>query len=409
MNHPHSPDDLPFFKEWLERSRGEGRSTERAKALMQQLGIDPAYLPPMICVVGSKGKGTATAAATVALASQGLRVGSITSPALRNNRERIRLDGCAIDPERYHHYSGVLETALSVIGIRHQGYLSPVGAFLCIGLRYFLDQQVDVLVVEEGMGGKSDEISLLRPQVLAVTPVFLEHGEVFGNSVTEVAKELLGAICNQTRAIVTLEEQPPEARQVINDVSTQEGITLVTVPADFVEPDSMSGVKGLSRRNALLGVFSAECLLGRDIQGPAIDQALSRLWLPGRLSVHTGMAPNQRWVVDAAINKKGVEAALAWCRAEVGEPDVILLSVPLNKDRVGALEALESLLVVELAGSTHMEFARDSTGARLHSLDEFLEGVQGLGQIVLALGTITFIADVLEVLDVETSNWQRTN
>lgn len=398
--------DEPFFREWRSRQDGDHRSIPRTQGMMDFLGVDTAALPPTLCVVGSKGKGTAVAAATLVLAAQGARVGTIMSPSFRTNRERIRLNGAAIGADLYTTASSEVARFIESVPRDASGYLSPAGAFLSAGLRVLLDSNVDYLVVEEGLGGRSDDVGLLSPDVLGVTPIFFEHGDILGSTVGEIALDLVGAASNTTSAIVTTPHQSPDVMASINSVAQSTGARIVEASPSEPVWNALSSLPGLSRANAYLGYRAAkELYLGSLDEGAATD-SLVKLWLPGRLSVHKDPSRDALWVVDAAINAVGTRVALDWCREHVGEPDVILLSVPTSKDREGCIDVLDGLPLRELAGAAHMSFT-SSSGSRPPDLSTFLRENGDLSGTVLALGTITFVADVLEYLDVPTESWWR--
>jgi folylpolyglutamate synthase/dihydropteroate synthase len=169
---------------------------------------------------------------------------------------------------------------------------------------------------------------------------------------------------------------------------------------------SLDHVAGLSRVNAGLGATAAFALLDGAVDSAAAAQCLRRLRLPGRLSVHeTELNGGTKWVVDAAINGVGAQAALNWTRETLGEPETVLLSVPLSKDREGCLQALASTHIVEVAGSSHLKFAAQPNGDPLPNLQEAIERNLVHGGIVLAIGTITFVADVLDEVDAATESW----
>ncbi|HKR65805.1 MAG TPA: hypothetical protein VJZ00_18890, partial [Thermoanaerobaculia bacterium] len=94
------PADRVFFEEWSRMRATSKRSIARAARLAEAMGV-PLREIPAIVVVGSKGKATAATLASAALANAGHRVGTITSPPILTNRERIRVNGVAISEREY--------------------------------------------------------------------------------------------------------------------------------------------------------------------------------------------------------------------------------------------------------------------------------------------------------------------
>jgi hypothetical protein len=114
------------------------------------------------------------------------------------------------------------------------------------------------------------------------------------------------------------------------------------------------------------------------------------------------MWADQTWVVDAAINPVGVRAALEWCRRTVGEPSRLLLSIPDSKDLDGCVAALRDAPVqLVRCDVPHLTFSARADQPKPPTLGEI--DLPGLGDIVLAVGTISFVGETLDVLDADTT------
>ena len=126
-----------IFNEWRTYRLIGKRSLTRARAFAETLGIDLGLRRiPILGVVGSKGKGTAAIYASATLAAHGLRVGTITSPGLLTNRDRIRINGQALSERAYLallHKIAWAKQQLRPIDIDHN-YLSPTGIFILGGI-----------------------------------------------------------------------------------------------------------------------------------------------------------------------------------------------------------------------------------------------------------------------------------
>ncbi|MDQ1295908.1 MAG: dihydrofolate synthase / folylpolyglutamate synthase, partial [Actinomycetota bacterium] len=444
------------------------RSRARAAALARALGLDvgpgpdgaPAVLgaagrplPGVITVVGSKGKGTAACFASAALHAAGLRVGTITSPALRTNAERVRLNGTALDDREYRDLSRALAGALERLGPPTAGYLSPAGAYLMAGVARLTGAlgpsaplpggdgpagdgagPVDVLVLEEGMGGAGDEVSLFVPTVVALTPVFAEHLGVLGHDVEQIAEELLGVVRPGTARVRSTRQTPPVHRalekalrraQLPEGAATRLGDEAVREAADTLGP-------GLTAPNAALGLAAAGDLLAAvatpDRGTTADDGALAVTgWpracgdssgrervlrgvgtLPGRMSVHppTEGRPGV-WIVDCAVDPVGVRAAVSQVEREHGEPSLVLACFPDGKDPRACFAALPSRysVVPVTAGTGHLSYLLPGPPAPPVRADSALREANRTPGVVLCLGTVSFVAEVLEHLDADTRRW----
>jgi dihydrofolate synthase/folylpolyglutamate synthase len=399
-----SGDEVFFAERARRRPTGARRSRNRAAALAVWLGLDRSRLarsgPPVLTIVGSKGKGTAAVYASATLSAAGLRVGTLTSPGLRSNRERIRVDGAAISPLAYAALiARVADTMTSAAAhLPDDGYLSPTGLFSLAAAAHFIDSQCDAWVLEAGLGGASDEVSLFDARVVTVCPIFAEHLGVLGETVTDIARDKLGVVSARTAAVVSVEQAHAEARAVVATACR----SLSVAAADALADLDAEWAPALGAANARAGVSAALALLdstGRPRPSPAVLRAaLNSISLPGRLSVHVHRA--RTWVVDAAVDATGVAAALRWVDQSVGRPGTVLVCLPDGKDISGALEQLGRRQVVPLrTDAPHLSF-----GAWPHALPALGElDLGALASPVLALGTVSFVGEVLEHLDVDTA------
>lgn len=392
--------DQAFFAERVAR-RGDGqrRSLPRARALAPHLGVDldawGAHPERVVTVVGSKGKGTAATFASAALAAAGLLVGTLTSPGLRSNRERIRVDGRAMARRDYETLVGEVTATLARVSnlLPDDGYLSPSGLFTLCALRHFADRGCDAVVLEAGMGGAADEVSLVAAGVVVVTPILAEHLGVLGETVAEVAAEKAGVITAATCDVVAAAQEDPGAEAAVLRAIRSHGCRRHPVVGDD-DP----AASGLGALNARLGVVAALSLLelaGLPAPPPeTLDGALRSVRLPGRLSHHR--RGDQEWVVDCATNPAAISAALAHATATMGPPTAVLTFIPHHRDAAVLLDALRGQPVVRVPGGRSSGGPGGGAVMRLEEVD-----LDALGPRVLALGPVYFVGELLATLDVD--------
>jgi dihydrofolate synthase / folylpolyglutamate synthase len=206
-------DDLAWLRSlspWPE----DGFGLERMRALLAALG-DPQVAYPAVHVVGTKGKSTATVTIEQLLLADGLSVGATVSPHVRSWADRIRVDGANAD----------LASALARIRpdaerLRATQFESITAAALAA----FADAAVDVAVVEAGLGGRHDATNVLRSRVVLLTNVGLEHTEVLGGTVEEIATEKLAVVHDDDTIVVlpddTFAPLVPQGRVTLGDART---------------------------------------------------------------------------------------------------------------------------------------------------------------------------------------------
>lgn len=369
--------DAPFFAQWSEASAP--RSLDSARALTDRLSFTP---PPSLAILGSKGKGTAAIGATRALLDAGLDVVTVTSPSLVSNRERIRTNGVSLSSDEYAFLAGVLARELPHLPT--SSYLSPSGAYTVMGAWWASQAGADVLVLEEGMGGATDEVSLFTHEGLALTEVFREHVGILGDSAVEIARNLLGA---GPAPLVASAPQCSEVADLVARVADGWGAQLLG-PVAWDHRNPLVGAS-LGLGYALGNAFAPHSMPGLSRVGfPSPTQVFT----PGRSSVHEG--PTGRWFVDGAISPAGVEAAF---RAVPFDPAVVLGCWPRDKQWEECAALARRYWGPErvhlLATGTHLDFPPGLP--RLADLN--------LCGDVVAVGTQSFIGEVLTRLGADTA------
>ncbi|GAA2095298.1 hypothetical protein [Actinomadura alba] len=397
-----------FFREWDARAPGDRRSLDRARALIEALRINTAGIP-VLTVVGSKGKGTAAAYASAVVSAAGRRVVTITSPHYRTVRERIRVDGSAVSAAGLAALAGRISGGMARLPAPRGGYLAPSGLFIVAGVLHALDLDADALVVEAGRGGRSDEASLFPPTVAAVTPVFEEHLGELGDSVADIARDKASVIGPNTLAVLSAPQRDdvePVLRAAVAEASGGRTAYEPARPGDVpdVPPGPLPG--GLGAANAELGYLAARRLLeltgGTRPAAEPLRAVLSSMSLPGRLSWHPVPEAPVSVLLDQAVNGPGAAAARTAARSR-GGADHVLVSLSDDKDLDGVIAALRGLPVTFVRlDRPHLGFTRPVpahwTVLGEHELT--VRALTRLGGRVIALGNVSFVARMLELLDV---------
>jgi dihydrofolate synthase / folylpolyglutamate synthase len=159
----------------------DGFALERMQALLAEIG-DPQNTYPAVHVVGTNGKSTATVTIEQLLLSEGVSVGSTISPHVASWSERIRLNGAEAD------FEAAVERVRAPAERLQATQFEIVTA---AALAAFATAGIDVAVVEAGLGGRFDATNVLRTRVVLLTNVGLDHTDVLGSTVEEIAREKL--------------------------------------------------------------------------------------------------------------------------------------------------------------------------------------------------------------------------
>ncbi|HEX5908658.1 MAG TPA: Mur ligase family protein, partial [Propionibacteriaceae bacterium] len=189
-------------------------SLGRIRALTELLG-DPQRSYPVIHLTGTNGKGSTAAMIESLLRADGLRTGRFTSPHVTNVTERITIDGEPISDERFDEVWREIEPYVALVDERQIDGVSMTFFEIITAMAYaaFADAPVDVAVVEVGLGGVWDATNVADADVAVVTPIDLDHTQLLGHTITEIAREKAGIIKPGAHAI--LAGQSVEAAQVL--------------------------------------------------------------------------------------------------------------------------------------------------------------------------------------------------
>ncbi len=160
---------------------------ENTLRLMAQVGNPHLHLKA-IHVAGTNGKGSTSHLIAAALQAAGYKVGLFTSPHLVSLTERIRINGQPIP-----------EDEVAAFVTQYKAFLDEVQpsffeTMTALGFAYFVQEQVDIAVVEVGLGGRLDSTNVLTPILSVITNIGLDHTEFLGNTLTKIAKEKAGII-----------------------------------------------------------------------------------------------------------------------------------------------------------------------------------------------------------------------
>lgn len=368
---------------------------ERMEALLDAMGR-PERAYPSVHVAGTNGKGsTASMIAAIATAA-GLRVGLHTSPHLFDLAERLRVDGV---PAPHAWLAAAVARYRPVLDEVRPSFFEATTA---LSLLYFAEEDVDLAVVEVGLGGRLDATNVLTPLLSVITNIGLEHTEFLGETLPAIAREKAGIIKPGVPVLTTTTQ--PEVQAVIgeragacgapwHDVLAETALQGLTPRLDGLElsietplrryPNLFVGLPGAHQaHNASLAVRVAELLPERLAADPAsaargIDPEAVRAGLRGvralaglrgRLDV---LRQEPLLVADVAHNAEGLATALAFVRAHRPQPAGLYVLLGLMRDK--DLERMATSL--QAAGAVVMPVGLDGEralpamelGARLSS------------------------------------------
>ena len=338
---------------------------ETTHALLRAVGVDPQRLP-CLHVAGTNGKGSVSAMIESVLREAGLRTALYTSPHLIRFNERIRVLGQPIPDADLLRLLDEVERADQAQAAEPGG---RQGTFFelttVVAFKWFLEQGVQVAVLETGMGGRLDSTNVVTPLLAVITEIGLEHKAFLGDTLAQVAGEKAG-IVKPGRPVVTGRQRPAVARVIEEKAREAEAPLLradertsVRRLAQDLDGQTLSVETGAGAwapiRLPLLGDFQlANCALAitalewlRDGLGWPLAEDVVRAGLektrwPGRCQV---VSRDPIILVDVAHNPDAAQALAAFLKQFRGDRKVALICGMLaDKDAAGFFRLLRPVV-----------------------------------------------------------------
>lgn len=202
-----------------------------------------------IHIAGTNGKGSCSHTLASILQSQGYKVGLYTSPHLVDFRERIRVNRECISEERVIRF---VEKEKSFFEPLQPSFfeLTTALAFL-----FFAEQNVDIAVIEVGLGGRLDCTNIITPILSVITNISFDHTQFLGNTLAKIAREKAGIIKNGVPVLVG--ETCEETRPVFEQVAREHDATLYYAEDNIIEDDYEFELKGAyqeKNKNTILNI-----------------------------------------------------------------------------------------------------------------------------------------------------------
>ena len=207
---------LPMF----ERQGADGYKAglENSRILDEHFG-HPHRKYSTIHIAGTNGKGSCSHTLAAILQECGYKVGLYTSPHLADFRERIRINGRPISKE---YVVSFVDNERAFYEPLHPTFFEITTA---MAFKYFKDMQVDIAVIETGMGGRLDCTNIIKPIVSVITNISYDHTQFLGNTLKKIAAEKAGII--KKGVPVVIGEATPDTRQVFEDVAAKKHAQIV--------------------------------------------------------------------------------------------------------------------------------------------------------------------------------------
>ena len=258
-----------------------------------------------IHVAGTNGKGSCSHLMAAVLQKSGYKVGLYTSPHLKDFRERIRINGEMISEKAVCEF---VELAKPLIAELRPSFFEITTA---MAFRYFAEQEVDVAVIEVGLGGRLDCTNIITPEISIITNISIDHTDLLGATLPEIAREKAGVIKAGVPAVIG--ERQEEVAQVFVDKAEEVGAPLYFASDEMVDAElpncEMKGYyQDKNRRTVLTAIRELRNRGKFDISDEAIVEGFAGVCrLTGIMGRWQMLSENPRVICDTGHNEAGIQ------------------------------------------------------------------------------------------------------
>lgn len=402
---------------------------ERIKTLLSLLG-NPQKKLKYVHVAGTNGKGSTCAMTASILQAAGYKTGLYTSPFIHRFNERFRIDGLCIPDETLAEITEKVKAAADTMEL-HPAEFEVVTA---IGFEYFARENVDIVVLEVGLGGRFDATNAIdKPECAVICNIGLDHTEFLGDTLPQIAMEKAGII-KPGCSVAMYPAQDEEVVSVIAAICRERGASLRIAEDDEIELryDDLKGqefcycddtplrIKLLGDHQCRNAATALECIEvlrmnGWDIPDEAVKAGLLATRWPARFEL---IGKNPWFVADGGHNCQCAEAVRS--NLEYYFPDekrVLLLGMMADKDIDGFADILAPCAdaFVCVRPNSPRAISAQALGEKLKKYKKpvfiapdipqgvaMAKGAAGKDGVVCATGSLYLMGDVREALGKKT-------
>ncbi|MCK4892882.1 MAG: bifunctional folylpolyglutamate synthase/dihydrofolate synthase [Calditrichia bacterium] len=367
---------------------------ENVTRILEFLG-NPQNKWPAIHLAGTNGKGSTAAFIFSILRETGLKVGLYTSPHLVDFSERIRVNDESISWNTIVEYTELLKKEID----KHQATFFE--ATSAIAFHYFAEKQVDIAVIETGLGGRLDATNLVHPKVTVITPIGYDHQQYLGEDLISIAGEKAGII-KESIPCVTNNTNPEIFKLLKKICASKQAPFHPLIPSQAIQPIEMNlersafdltmpeySFKNLEIRmpgehqleNAALAISALLKLKELQMREEMIRDGLKKTEWPGRMQV---IRKNPLVILDVAHNPEGFLHVLKFIRKNLpGKHIRTIVGLAKDKDFQTIADIL-SRYVTELGVVAHFSDRGIDARTLIDALDGRIKNLELFDTVSLA-------------------------
>lgn len=370
--------DLVLFREWLDKYLPEHKNLKK------------------IQVAGTNGKGSTCKWLSMFLHSEDYKTGMFTSPHLVSHVERIQIDSKNISLEDWERIYDAWDAFFE------EKQLTMFEIDLWMALVYFIEQNVDIAIIEVGLGGRLDATTSLDYMATLITNIGLDHQEFLGDTLEQIAYEKSGIFKSNAVALTT--EKNPNCQKVMELVADYLNVMLGFVSlSDITKTEEgykivYNGMEYFAKipeyqiDNMILALETLS-VLGYSISSKHIQKTLDDFSWLGRFSV---LRKEPYVLIDGAHNVPGIKALVNALHTFDGK---IYFSVLKEKDASDMIEELKKLTndIVLVRFDTDRLYPLEHLGLPIIEFKELEKILKNTKENILLCGSLYFVGDVLKI------------
>jgi dihydrofolate synthase/folylpolyglutamate synthase len=350
---------------------------------------------PVIQIVGTNGKGSTSVFLAALAKEHGLRVGLYTSPHFITPCERIKINGKMPDESVLVSEGNRIMAALDSLSKDNNSYYLTYFEWLTVfALLVFMREKTDLIILEAGLGGRLDATSQIAVDIVCFTPIALDHQNILGESLEEIASDKSEAIREHGATISA--PQLPVVRSILQDAALRKHCAFTEISEE--DPCPPLRLRGEHQQtNARLALAAWRHLA--DKYGYAHDEptqlrALSKAFIAGRLQHIAAGNGHPTLILDGAHNAHGLLALHAYMQTNGIMPKAFVFTCLADKDMNSMLFVLRKLagktpiLIPPLPGNPRAQVPESvvkalrsigADAAPTHDLREALDRIDSMG------------------------------
>ncbi len=307
---------LPMYQ--LKGPKALNAKLDKITSFSEHLG-DPHKHFKSIHVAGTNGKGSSSHMLASILQEAGYKVGLYTSPHLKDFRERIKINGQTIS-----------EAFVVDFIAKYQAFLASNGLSffeMTVGMAFyfFLENEVDIAIIEVGLGGRLDATNIVIPEVSLITNIGMDHTDLLGNTLEKITMEKAGII--KAEVPVVISEKQEEIAHLFEEVANERNAQIVFASEEDQKDFKTSLLGNYQKRNIKGVIATLKMLEGFEVNEEQIISGLASVeentGLMGRWQV---LQESPKVVCDTAHNSEGIALVLE----QIAKQDFEILHVVLG-------------------------------------------------------------------------------